>query len=67
MSAGGLDWREKLVPIQTEKALSKRISRRMASHRPCCLQAFSPHRLLGTAARAISPPSYSDTQAMFPA
>jgi len=30
MGGGGLDWREKLLPIQTKKALSRRTTRRMA-------------------------------------
>ena len=46
MSAGGLDWREKLVPIQTEKALSKRISRRMAVMRDD-LKSGDPKSVLG--------------------
>jgi hypothetical protein len=46
ISASGLDWRVKLVPIQTDEALPREITRRMAVVRDD-LKSCDPKSVLG--------------------
>ena len=62
ISAGGLDWREKLVPIQTDEALRREITRRMAVVRDD-LNSGDPKSVLGLVYPGFRPQSPFSTSA----
>ena len=62
ISAGGLDWREKLVPIQTDEALRREITRRMAVVHDD-LNSGDPKSVLGLVYPGFRPQSPFSTSA----